>query len=905
MSRTLGDSQVNIVPNFDSAKLQAKLDEIARKSVNIAAKLGLDTKDADGKMTTFSAASKKALGNLVGKLSVSSDEAIGKLLDFRLAADKAIGDLPKGKLSLDDSQALVKALEFRTKIDAELKRAGVVDLSVTGEDKALLKLAKFQAEAAAISDSSSGSSSAFSAISGTIGELGKYLIPALVVGLIAATPLIVGVASGLTAAAAGAGAFGLLAYPAIQVVSGALGDTKAQLDKLPEGERNAVEGVLGLKKEWQNLSKAVTPEVFSVLDKGIGILGELLPAVTPFAKTFAAALGQIEGRIGKAVVSPGFVSFLKQLRGMEGPSLNAIATGVGHIMVNLGKLLTIMSSKDVVNALNITFSVLDGTVIAVTRTIQGLMVAFDATYAFMKRDVGNIKNDVITPLVNWFETSLPHAWGVAYNSFENDFWGPLHHVYSTVVSGTMNDFVTPLVNFFTGSVPHAWSTSYQHFMSDFASPVKGAAANVVDFFRNDVVHPIVSLFENDIPAGFRAAVRGVSNAWGGLEGAVKAPVKFVVDTVYDNGIARFWNDVAPHVGLPKLPTFSFATGGVVPGTSSSVTSDTHLAAVKGGELIIPSQHAPKFADMARTAGIPGFASGGIPVIGSIVHGAESVANDVTGGLFGKALNAGVSAVASSIINPLLNAIPSGSSQLSQIPKDAATTLVKSAITALTGKVNVSQAASGSPVNYSPTAGVNQWRSIVLQALALNGLPASMVNQVLYQMQTESGGNPNAINNWDSNAAAGNASRGLLQVVPTTFAADHVAGTSENIFNPLANVAAAIAYAKARYGPTLMSGGNGLGSGHGYSAGGVTPEGIVGIGMRSGSPYTIGTGEYVGPLMGNQSNPGGGGLPGISQFQGAKLIDLLGQLLKVSQQAPNQYAQSLNGAVGQGIIRAMH
>lgn len=53
-----------------------------------------------------------------------------------------------------------------------------------------------------------------------------------------------------------------------------------------------------------------------------------------------------------------------------------------------------------------------------------------------------------------------------------------------------------------------------------------------------------------------------------------------------------------------------ARGMVVPGSSSSVTHDNHLALVKSGELIIPSQHAPKFRDMARKASVPGFASGG-------------------------------------------------------------------------------------------------------------------------------------------------------------------------------------------------------------------------------------------------------------------------------------------------------
>ncbi|MGQ4616425.1 transglycosylase SLT domain-containing protein [Nocardia sp. R7R-8] len=67
------------------------------------------------------------------------------------------------------------------------------------------------------------------------------------------------------------------------------------------------------------------------------------------------------------------------------------------------------------------------------------------------------------------------------------------------------------------------------------------------------------------------------------------------------------------------------------------------------------------------------------------------------------------------------------------------------------------------------------------------------------IERESGGNPNAVNNWDSNAAAGQASRGLTQTIPGTFQAYHVAGTSDNIHDPVANVAASMNYVIERYG----------------------------------------------------------------------------------------------------------
>ncbi|MBQ1093971.1 transglycosylase SLT domain-containing protein [Streptomyces sp. B93] len=64
---------------------------------------------------------------------------------------------------------------------------------------------------------------------------------------------------------------------------------------------------------------------------------------------------------------------------------------------------------------------------------------------------------------------------------------------------------------------------------------------------------------------------------------------------------------------------------------------------------------------------------------------------------------------------------------------------------------------------------------------------------------ESSGNPNAINDWDINAINGVPSKGLLQVIPPTFQAYHVPGTSWNIYDPVANITAAANYAADRYG----------------------------------------------------------------------------------------------------------
>ncbi|WP_327377667.1 tape measure protein [Streptomyces sp. NBC_01216] len=89
---------------------------------------------------------------------------------------------------------------------------------------------------------------------------------------------------------------------------------------------------------------------------------------------------------------------------------------------------------------------------------------------------------------------------------------------------------------------------------------------------------------------------------------------------------------------------------------------------------------------------------------------------------------------------------------------------------------------------------------IAKAMSLTGVGGSKWSDgIATIIRRESGGNARAVNDWDSNAVVGNSSKGLMQVVPTTFKAYHQSGTSWDIFDPVANIAAAINYIKARYG----------------------------------------------------------------------------------------------------------
>ncbi|MER7917458.1 MULTISPECIES: transglycosylase SLT domain-containing protein [unclassified Streptomyces] len=112
--------------------------------------------------------------------------------------------------------------------------------------------------------------------------------------------------------------------------------------------------------------------------------------------------------------------------------------------------------------------------------------------------------------------------------------------------------------------------------------------------------------------------------------------------------------------------------------------------------------------------------------------------------------------------------------------------------ASTGTTSAATTPAGYPNN------LDGWIRESLAIMAEKHIPGTY-NGIHRNIIRESSGNPNAINLWDSNAAKGIPSKGLLQVIDPTFNAYHVAGTSFNIYDPVANITAACNYAAARYG----------------------------------------------------------------------------------------------------------
>jgi hypothetical protein len=106
------------------------------------------------------------------------------------------------------------------------------------------------------------------------------------------------------------------------------------------------------------------------------------------------------------------------------------------------------------------------------------------------------------------------------------------------------------------------------------------------------------------------------------------------------------------------------------------------------------------------------------------------------------------------------------------------------------------------VGYAPPGtGVDRWRPVMEAAMRYTGVEPTpdRVALGLRRMAQESGGNPFAVNNWDSNAKRGDPTSGLMQNIPSAFTSRAKELANRGVFDGFANIVASIRYTLARYG----------------------------------------------------------------------------------------------------------
>ena len=415
--------------------------------------------------------------------------------------------------------------------------------------------------------------------------------------------------------------------------------------------------------------------------------------------------------------------------------------------------------------------------------------------------------------------------------------------FATKISKTFGDSITSGMKKTASSMPTYFTTAWASITAIFSvaptyfsviftssyNMIKVAFAPMNTMFHKewDDTKAVFKDVQSFFKSGFTSAYRAITSAFSGLSTFFRGIANDIVDPIESaiNAVIKGMNWILDEVGSSKnislwsAPNFATGSNGI-PQDTLGVVNDQPGSTYK--ELIVPPSGKP-FIPEGRNVMLP--LEKGTKIMPAkqtkvFMSGMPHFAKGI-GDFFGSAWKS-----YSSYTGDILDYM-NKPKELLQIATDKYTNISgwKSSVgtmAAYTAKTIVDNAVSYISkimdemltVKYNPSAGVEQWRNLAAKALQMTGqYSASNLNLLLYQMQTESGGNPNAINNWDINAKNGTPSKGLMQVIDPTFKAYAMKGYNMNIYDPLSNMIAAIRYTVSRYG-SLANGWKG----HGYASG---------------------------------------------------------------------------------------
>jgi len=452
--------------------------------------------------------------------------------------------------------------------------------------------------------------------------------------------------------------------------------------------------------------------------------------------------------------------------------------------------------------------------------------------------------NVIMPVVDFIVAGIK-TWAAIFTWLWTDVIQPTIGFIGDVISWLWTNIVQPVFTYIGDSLT-ALGGFFVSVYENVIKPVWEALGAAIGFVWDNVISPIFEGIKTGVGLvgeAFDKAVSFIESVWNKVKEIAAVPVNFVINEVYNNGIRKVWNGIADFLGLGLLPEASpvkFAGGGIFPGYAPG-TDSIHALVSPGEAVLVPElvrQIGPQniLAANAAASGRPG------TVVGSGTAGFSGggvvpkfAGGGVVGDLLGWVPGIGDDIVAlwedpKSWVKARIGGSGGWVDMLATIPEN----LIGKAADWLMEKIDSFLSLGGGGAITGDLAG---WINAAIKIAGVD--QAAWFGPLSTLIMRESGGNPNAINLWDSNAQAGYPSQGLMQTIPQTFAAYRDPRLPNDITNPVANIVAGINYIMARYGGIQnVQQADPNAAPLGYDNGGWLPPGITQVYNGTGRPERI-------------------------------------------------------------------
>lgn len=166
---------------------------------------------------------------------------------------------------------------------------------------------------------------------------------------------------------------------------------------------------------------------------------------------------------------------------------------------------------------------------------------------------------------------------------------PTFSTMATSLAGTKAMVMDPMFAGINGNLAGT-SAAFNNSVNGQITPAWQRMGADVMAVKTGTVDPMFAGIQgglNNTVAAFSNAATGIANQWNRVREATAAPVRFAINSVFNDGLVGMWNSVAEMLGVDRMPTYQarFATGGYVRGPGGP-TDDKVPALLSDREFVI-------------------------------------------------------------------------------------------------------------------------------------------------------------------------------------------------------------------------------------------------------------------------------------------------------------------------------
>ncbi len=303
---------------------------------------------------------------------------------------------------------------------------------------------------------------------------------------------------------------------------------------------------------WENVVKPAFKGISFVVNLYIKLVVGYIKAWIGFFKN---VLAPVFTWLWNKVVKPAFAGIVKVVRTYIATVRRVLGTIIAFMRDRVAPVVRALWSKVVKPAFS---RIADFVRSSWNKVIKPALRAF---WKFINGVLIPIIKFLWTKVVKTYFTSIyklvKFAWDKVIKPALSAMWKFIDKTLIPVLKGLWNNVVKPVFNSIGSKVRQIWK--------DFISPAFTSIKKFID--------------DKLIPA-FNSVKTGVTNMWNKIRDAAKAPIEFVVNTVWNNGLRKMLNYI-PGVEIDPY-TVNFAKGGILPGYTPGRDVHSFYSPTAGG-----------------------------------------------------------------------------------------------------------------------------------------------------------------------------------------------------------------------------------------------------------------------------------------------------------------------------------